>query len=124
MVQTYVSSKILSVGLDLPCHSHMARAERWATWGRGSPLNLTKTHNILAGQKNALPFAAPQNKSPRSTKKLITTNELNDQSDSWHTIGENVKASRTKASTKGQRRMDHVMEKALPRQACLRWPLQ
>ena len=54
MVQTYVSSKILSVGLDLPCHSHMARAERWAT-GDGSSLNLTKTHNILAGQKGALP---------------------------------------------------------------------
>jgi hypothetical protein len=46
MVRTYISSK---VGLDLPCHSHMARAERWAT-REGSPLNLTTTHKILAGQ--------------------------------------------------------------------------
>ena len=60
MVQTYVSSKILVWGWTshaIPIWHELSGGPL----GEGSPLNLTKTQNILAGQKNALPFAAPLN---------------------------------------------------------------
>src|SRR5688500_9772208 len=72
MVQTYLCFKI-PVWFDLPCHSHMARAERRATWGGLTAQSYEDPQDSRWPKERAAVRSARNNRRDREALKLEPT---------------------------------------------------